>query len=401
MNEELFARFISNILNTLVWPISSKENSILQFEQDCCFEKTLQPMYTKDYLEYLLNNTKPFFFYEITDYLNTNVLFFEFEQNHYIIGPYVKKNFSSSEMQELLATHKLPASILMSLKLYYNQFPQLSYSMLHGTILAAMRTFSPNTPEYTYRKLSGFHEELKRQKLVAESTKTYTSIIDQYEMENFFLRKITDGDVDGVRIAYEHITSFYYASASPSQRTLYSTDWSGFAVLRTLTRKAAEQGGASVVRIDEITRESIQLFSNAKHTGDLVDIQSKMIIELTQAVADAKKRTGYSPVVRNILAYLDINYTSDCSLSFLAEHAKISKEHLSRQFKKELGTNISSYIADMRTKKAAELLKTTQLSISDISMYVGYSDSNYFVKIFKKRYGMTPSAYRFSPPISL
>ena len=215
-------------------------------------------------------------------------------------------------------------------------------------------------------------------------------------MENFFLRKIIDGDVSGVRIAFEHIASSFYASTSPTQHTLYSTDWSGFAVLRTLARKAAELGGASVVRIDEITRESIKCFTNAKNGGDLVDVQSKMIIELTQAVADAKKRTGYTPVIRGLLSYLDTNYTSDCSLSFLAEQAKISEEHLSRQFKKEVGTTLGSYIADMRTKKAAELLKTTQLSISEISMYVGYSDSNYFVKVFKKRYGMTPSAYRLS-----
>lgn len=396
MNEELFMGFITNILNTHVWSISSDESSLLQFEQECCFEKTLQPMYTKDYLEYLMENTQPFFFYEITDYLNTNVLLFEFEHKHYLLGPYVKTKFASSAIQELLATHKLPASILMSLKLYYNQFPQLSYSMIHGTLLATMRTFFPNTPEYTYRKLSGFHEELKPQKIVAESTKTYTNIIDQYEMENFFLRKIIDGDVSGVHIAFEHIASSFYASTSPTQHTLYSTDWSGFAVLRTLARKAAELGGASVVRIDEITRESIKRFTNAKNGGDLVDVQSKMIIELTQAVADAKKRTGYTPVIRGLLSYLDTNYTSDCSLSFLAEQAKISEEHLSRQFKKEVGTTLGSYIADMRTKKAAELLKTTQLSISEISMYVGYSDSNYFVKVFKKRYGMTPSAYRLS-----
>ena len=55
---------------------------------------------------------------------------------------------------------------------------------------------------------------------------------------------------------------------------------------------------------------------------------------------------------------------------------------------------LTAYIADLRTKKAAELLKTSMLSVAEIAMYVGYPDSNYFVKVFKKRYGMTPSAYR-------
>ena len=72
----------------------------------------------------------------------------------------------------------------------------------------------------------------------------------------------------------------------------------------------------------------------------------------------------------------------------------VSEEHLSRLFKKEMGITLTAYIADLRTKKAAELLKTSMLSVAEIAMYVGYPDSNYFVKVFKKRYGMTPSAYR-------
>ena len=200
----------------------------------------------------------------------------------------------------------------------------------------------------------------------------------------------------GVRIAYEHITSSYYASTSLSQRTLYSTDWNGFAVLRTLARKAAEQGGASVVQIDEITRESIQQFASAKNGSDLVTVQTEMIIRLTQAVADSRKLSGYSPVIRNLLQSLESNYSQPYSLEDLAKRVHVSEEHLSRQFKKEVGSTLTTYIGDLRIKKAAEMLRTTQLSISEIAMYVGYSDSNYFVKVFKKRYGMTPSAYRSS-----
>ena len=59
-------------------------------------------------------------------------------------------------------------------------------------------------------------------------------------------------------MAFESIASNYYANTSQSQRSLYSTDWNGFAILRTLARKAAEAGGCPVVKIDEIAQESIQ-----------------------------------------------------------------------------------------------------------------------------------------------
>ena len=260
--------------------------------------------------------------------------------------------------------------------------------------MAAMRTFKPNTPEYSYRKLTGFHEEIKTDRLVVESNNTYYQIMDRYEMENYFLRKISDGDVDGVRMAFESIASNYYANTSNSQRSLYSTDWNGFAILRTLARKAAEFGGCPVVKIDEITRESIQEFASAKSGSELDKIQKNMLIRLTQAVQDAQHMSQYPPVIRDVLSFISINYTQDIFLQELADMNHVSEEHLSRLFKKELGVTLTTYIGDLRTKKAAELLKTSKLSIAEIAMYVGYSDSNYFVKVFKKRYGMTPSAYR-------
>lgn len=394
MNDNLFLGFISNILGTRSYCISTKDGSLSAFEQDCCFEKALQPMYTAEYLGYLMEHTNPETFYEITDYLNTNLLFFQFNGKRYLLGPYVKNIFSTKEIQELLVSHKLPASILLPLKLYYNQFPQLSFRMIRGTVLAAMRTFIPNTPEFSYRKLTGFHEDLKKEELLTESNRTYSQIIEQYEMENFFLRKISEGDVNGVRLAFESIASNYYANTDSSQRSLYSTDSNGFAILRTLARKAAEAGGCHVVQIDEITRESIQRFAGARGSSDLDAIQRDMLIQLTQAVANAKKMTKYSPIIRDILAYLFANYTQNIHIQQLAEKNHISPEHLSRQFKKEVGNTITAFIAELRTQKAGELLKSTKLSISEIAMYVGYSDSNYFVKVFKKRYGMTPSAYR-------
>ncbi len=394
MNEKIFMGFITNILSIQICSISGDNTSLTSFEQQNCFEKTLQPMYTAEYLRYLLENAKKEVFYEITDYLDTNLLLFCFDNHYYLLGPYVKNTFSSQEMQELLASHKLPASILLSLKLYYNQFPQLSYSMIHGTVLAAMRTFLPNTPEYSYRKLTGFHEEIKTDKLIWESNNTYYQIMDRYETENYFLRKISDGDVAGVRMAFESIASNYYANTSQSQRSLYSTDWNGFAILRTLARKAAESGGCPVVKIDEITREIIQQFASARTSSELDKIQKEMLIRLTQAVQDTKHMAQYSPVIRDVLNYISINYTQDISLHELSDRNHVSEEHLSRLFKKELGVPLTTYIRDLRTKKAAELLKTSKLSIAEIAMYVGYPDSNYFVKVFKKRYGMTPSTYR-------
>lgn len=394
MDKELFMRFISNILNIKIWCIEESEDILHSFEKECCFESRLQPMYTANYLSYLTEHTLANTFYEITDYLDTNLLLFCFNKLHFLVGPYVKNSFSAESAQKLLASQKLPASIFLSLKLYYNGFPQLSYYMISGTLLAAMRTFFPNTTEYSYRKLTGFHEDIEAEAIIHESNQTYMEILHRYEMENFFLKKITDGDVNGVRLAFDNISDNFYARTNKHEQAIYSVDSTGFAVMRTLARKAAEQGGCPIVIIDEITQESIQLASKSRSLSELEQIQRNMLLRLTQGVADAKILQSYSPMIKNVLSFISLHYATNISLTEIAGFCQVSEEHLSRTFKKEAGKNISDYIAQLRIEKACGLLTSSKLTISEISMLVGYPDSNYFVKVFKKYQNMTPSAYR-------
>ena len=65
-----------------------------------------------------------------------------------------------------------------------------------------------------------------------------------------------------------------------------------------------------------------------------------------------------------------------------------------RLFKHETGRTITQYIVHLRCRQAAEMLRETNLPVQEISSYVGYTDNNYFVKVFKKVIGNTPSEYR-------
>ena len=393
MDEKIFLGFIINILGIKAISVSSDE-SLPQFETECCFEPTLQPMYTSKYIQYLFENMADNTFYEITDYLNTSLILFRFESVAYIVGPYVKNSFSKEDMQKLLASHRIPANIYRSIKLYYEQFPQLSYSMIHGTLMAAMRTFVPNIQDFSYRSLTGFHEAIKNEQLSRESTKTYEKILKQYEFENYFLGKITDGDVQVVEIAFNTLINNYYVNTSKTDFSLYSANSNGFAAIRTLARKAAEKGGANVVLIDEITQESIKRYEYARSQVELENVLREMLIRLTKAVKDAQSTNNYSPAIRAVVNYVNLNYSQAISLSTLARQFKISPEHLSRLFKKELGETLTEYINLLRVEKAAELLRSSDLNIATISAYVGFQDNNYFAKVFRKQYDMTPSSYR-------
>lgn len=99
-------------------------------------------------------------------------------------------------------------------------------------------------------------------------------------------------------------------------------------------------------------------------------------------------------VVRDIKEYVHRNYKTEISLADLADHLYLSKEHLSRLFKKETGQNLFSYIMDLKMQEAKRLLTETDHTIDDIAFSLGFHDGNYFSKVFKKNVGTSPGSYR-------
>ena len=71
-----------------------------------------------------------------------------------------------------------------------------------------------------------------------------------------------------------------------------------------------------------------------------------------------------------------------------------SEQYLSRLFKDELKTSFIEYLTNIRMWKAKELLKDKDFKIKDVSTLVGYNDTKYFYKLFKKTFGITPSMVR-------
>ena len=80
------------------------------------------------------------------------------------------------------------------------------------------------------------------------------------------------------------------------------------------------------------------------------------------------------------------------SLQAVAKHCFVSREHLSRLFKRETGFNLSEYLMIYRLQKAEALLRREpRLRISEVARRCGFSDSNYFSKAFHKVYGTSPT----------
>jgi len=140
----------------------------------------------------------------------------------------------------------------------------------------------------------------------------------------------------------------------------------------------------------------LKLFKEIDHAFDIEELESmvgRFFGELEESVHRHTDQQQ-SFILSKIYDYVNENYASDITLSALADELHLNYSYLSTYFKQRTNENLTAFINRVRVDKAKELLLNHELSISEISRMTGFSEHNYFSKVFKKITGMTPVEYR-------
>ncbi len=128
---------------------------------------------------------------------------------------------------------------------------------------------------------------------------------------------------------------------------------------------------------------------------DKIDSASKLIQMLLDHVLSERLITQMSDTpFEDALKFINDNFTEKINVTDLCQQVGTCKNVLYKQFETHLGCSIKTYINGRRILLAEQLLKTTDYPISDISSMVGFSDYNYFCRVFKAKIHLTPLQYR-------
>ena len=117
--------------------------------------------------------------------------------------------------------------------------------------------------------------------------------------------------------------------------------------------------------------------------------------DVCKKVATKQEKQSES-IVSKAKQYINQNFSKELTLDEVSRNVNISPYYFSKLFKEETGENFIEYLTKIRIRHAKELLKNPLLSIKEICVMSGYSDPNYFSRIFKKQERVTPSEYRES-----
>ncbi|GAE28838.1 response regulator transcription factor [Alkalihalobacillus hemicellulosilyticus] len=140
----------------------------------------------------------------------------------------------------------------------------------------------------------------------------------------------------------------------------------------------------------QFVQEELSLYNPQMSIEDLFNEYIKVYQHLFEYIQRAKGVTGKFKL-EEVKEYIDVNYShSTISLGQLSQQFYVSKEYLSKAFKKEFGVNVTEYIMQLRMEKAKVLIVDEKIKIKNVAEMVGYEDVSYFYRVFKKYHGVTP-----------
>ncbi len=167
-------------------------------------------------------------------------------------------------------------------------------------------------------------------------------------------------------------------------------------ILLAAMRVIRENGGDPVEIIPEAVQQQAGALKTFSGHEDMVDSARGILLKAIQ-FRDSQTMSRYGSVIRSACAYIDQHYMNpDMTLSDVAKHVALSNNHFCTVFSQEMGVTFIEYLTKLRMKKARDLLKSTDMRSSEVSVAIGYNDPHYFSYLFKKNVGMNPRDYRNS-----
>lgn len=153
-------------------------------------------------------------------------------------------------------------------------------------------------------------------------------------------------------------------------------------------------GERLIARVHVSTIEGKQKLPGKERVRALTAPLCYMFERLYEQCCEYSEQNTVVDAYHKALVFIRNHYTEGISVADVAGGIGYSASYFGYVFKKTSGISVNKYICEMQLSKAAELLRDTSSSVSEISGRVGFVDANYFSTVFKARYGISPRQYR-------
>lgn len=213
----------------------------------------------------------------------------------------------------------------------------------------------------------------------------------RYEYSTSLTEAVKQGNLS---LALYLMGSYTPAAANPARNPNPLRNAQNYCiVMNTQLRHALEGSGIHPTRIDALSNEIGMQIERLNSLSQIPEFTSRVIRQYCRLVQD-HRYPGLRSVTHLAVSYIKDHLSENLTVKETAEALSINANYLSSLFHADMGMTFIDFVNRERANQAAALLKHTKLQIQQIAALVGYNNTSYFARQFKRTFGKTPHDYR-------
>ena len=312
------------------------------------------------------------------------------QPDFFSVGPFRNEELSANYFTQILHDSRISPAEIQSLKQIYEQMPYAHPDAVTGVIKHVLsvrypvfETVVPELIQYAEQKRDiDINKELLDAYTVEHATDYRDSLFDfltllktgdssraHHALDSFLehARFVHDNSMREYRLLLHSLNNYCHTE-------LLTTDIHPYHIIKQMI--------STRTKIDSLTT-----------MAKLEQIPGEICHKYCLLVKNYAN-TSYSRLTKDIIDYIRLHLEEELSLSYLADYFHKNASALSHSFSKETGMSLTKFIRQERIREALRLFNTTDFSVSDVAIMVGYQDFSYFSKVFSQQTGMSPREYK-------
>jgi len=309
----------------------------------------------------------------------------------FVAGPVLMAFPDEYFVDEILKKNNLNVQHKSKIKSYIRTIPLVEPKRVrHLSILLQLGILGANKTDYTEMKI--LYDKKEQQKAILSNISLYKESSLQtypFEKEQALLNHVRLGEsYEAKRVLNDLLGYIFYDTGVD-----IGVSKSRALEMSALISRAAIEGGANANLLFGLNNYYIQKLTDIDTMDDLSFWMLEILDNFTEHVINIID-SSHPTTIKLALQYIHNHYFENLTLDVVSEVAELSPKYLSTVFKKEMNISFSDYINNLRISEAKRLLTTSNRTILDIALELGYDDQSYFTKVFKKQTQLTPLKYR-------
>jgi YesN/AraC family two-component response regulator len=292
----------------------------------------------------------------------------------------------------MLRKNRLPYHIRSELAQYFNSSPLIPfYQSFEGMLVSFAAYLFDDTNKFriNYLKFDP-GDPVSDYNPKRDSFLSFHLLEELYKKEDDLLDAVKAGDT---KRALQCIASLSHHQ-SPQRSPEKLMDGKSYLLsLNTLLRKTVQNSAVHPMHVHTISHDFARQIEAAERITEL-NVLPDTIIRRYCALVQEYSLGKFSTVVRNVINMVEFNLAEPLTLSTLAKQFTIDPSYLSHHFAQEMGMTLTNFINMKRLERAKFLIGGSDMYIQEIAEECGFQDVNYFIRLFKRKYGKTPREYR-------